>query len=238
MTDTAAKRPARSQPQDMPATLDEALARLQADLPKVSKSHTAKVPTKSGGEYSYSYADLADVCAELLPKMAALGLSFSARPTVNEVAEFGLAWKLRHWPSHESDEGWWPLRTPVTASPQATGSDITYARRYCLGAVTGLVTEDDDDGQAARDDRGSRNGGKLRSPNGSRDDSPAENGDGPRPDPVAQALAKLAVEIGTTGTLDDLEKKVYIVAQRRKKLRALTPTTRALISVSRARFAP
>lgn len=33
--------------------------------------------------------------------------------------------------------------------PQGYGSAITYARRYALGAMTGLVTEEDDDGNAA-----------------------------------------------------------------------------------------
>lgn len=33
--------------------------------------------------------------------------------------------------------------------PQGYGSAITYARRYALGCMTGLVTEEDDDGNAA-----------------------------------------------------------------------------------------
>lgn len=33
--------------------------------------------------------------------------------------------------------------------PQGAGSALTYARRYALGCMTGLVTEEDDDGNAA-----------------------------------------------------------------------------------------
>src|SRR3990167_2252733 len=33
--------------------------------------------------------------------------------------------------------------------PQGFGSALTYARRYALGAMTGIVTEEDDDGNAA-----------------------------------------------------------------------------------------
>ena len=33
--------------------------------------------------------------------------------------------------------------------PQGYGSALTYARRYALGSMTGLVTEEDDDGNAA-----------------------------------------------------------------------------------------
>lgn len=36
------------------------------------------------------------------------------------------------------------------ASPQAIGSAITYARRYALGAMVGVVAEEDDDGNAAQ----------------------------------------------------------------------------------------
>jgi len=40
---------------------------------------------------------------------------------------------------------------PVTGgTPQAIGSSLTYGRRYLLGCMTGLVTDDDDDGQAAQ----------------------------------------------------------------------------------------
>src|SRR3990167_4775248 len=35
------------------------------------------------------------------------------------------------------------------AYPQGFGSALTYARRYALGAMTGIVTEEDDDGTAA-----------------------------------------------------------------------------------------
>lgn len=39
--------------------------------------------------------------------------------------------------------GDYPL-TAVKSDPQAQGSAVTYARRYCLAAMVGIVTEDDD----------------------------------------------------------------------------------------------
>lgn len=39
--------------------------------------------------------------------------------------------------------------TPSKNDPQGLGSAITYQRRYSLGAVLGIATEDDDDGNAA-----------------------------------------------------------------------------------------
>jgi hypothetical protein len=38
---------------------------------------------------------------------------------------------------------------PTKNDPQGMGSAVTYARRYTLGATLGIVTEDDDDGNAA-----------------------------------------------------------------------------------------
>jgi hypothetical protein len=37
----------------------------------------------------------------------------------------------------------------VKNDPQGFGSALTYARRYALGCMTGLVTEEDDDGNQA-----------------------------------------------------------------------------------------
>jgi hypothetical protein len=42
-------------------------------------------------------------------------------------------------------------------TPQAQGSAITYARRYTLTAVTGLVADMDDDGQQANDSKEAQN---------------------------------------------------------------------------------
>jgi ERF superfamily protein len=135
-------------------TLAEALAALQARLPRVAKEHTAKVETKTGGNYKYAYADLTDVSEAILPVLASLGLSFTARPTLrdSEQGSFGrfvLVYDLWHT-SGGSIGGWYPLPDPDRLGPQDLGKAITYARRYALCAVTGLAPGgDDDDAQAA-----------------------------------------------------------------------------------------
>lgn len=52
---------------------------------------------------------------------------------------------------HESGEWMSGVLTmrPTKADPQGMGSAMTYARRYALSAVLGLVTEEDDDGNAS-----------------------------------------------------------------------------------------
>jgi ERF superfamily len=128
--------------------LAEALVSLQAELPEVRKGETAKVQTKQGGSYTYSYANLADCSRAVLPLLAKNGLSFSAKPTMVE-NQFTLVYTLRHT-SGAADTGEYPLPDPTRSTPQEIGSAITYARRYALCAVTGLTPDgDDDDAQAA-----------------------------------------------------------------------------------------
>lgn len=126
------------------ANLAAALAAFQAEMPVVPKGKTAKVPTKAGGSYSYTYAGLADVTEAAMPLLARHGLSFSCLPRMGERG-FELVGRLLH-SSGESIEGSLPISGNT---PQEMGSSLTYMRRYLLGCITGLVTDDDDDGALA-----------------------------------------------------------------------------------------
>jgi hypothetical protein len=136
-----------------PETLAAALAILQTKLPRIRKEAT--------GQFG-KYADLADVSRELLPILGALGLSFTARPTLmhreDGTRDFVLAYRLLHV-SGEKDEGEYPL--PAGGTPQQLGSAETYARRYSLCAITGAVADEDDDGRAAEFQR-TRSDAELR----------------------------------------------------------------------------
>lgn len=125
--------------------LNAALAAVQSALPRIEKGKTAKVPMKAGGTYTYTYADLADVSALVLPLLGKNGLSFTSWPTLIG-NRFVLRYELLH-SSGESKAGEYPL--PIDAGAQALGSAITYARRYTLCAVTGVSPDDDDDAAAA-----------------------------------------------------------------------------------------
>lgn len=119
--------------------LAKALIQFQKELPKVGKDKTAKM-----GTYSYTYTDLGTLTHTVLPLLTKNGLSFSAVPRRTEDG-YELVGVLLH-ESGESLEGALPI---YGRQPQEIGSAITYARRYLLGAMTGVVTEDDDDGQRA-----------------------------------------------------------------------------------------
>lgn len=120
----------------------EALVEFQKDLPHVGKGSTADT-----GKFSYSYAALPDIFEAVLPALTANGLSFTAAPAMTEHG-FVLRFSLLHTAGHRED-GAYPLPDPAKATPQQIGSAITYGRRYCFCAVTGIAPDEDDDGAAA-----------------------------------------------------------------------------------------
>jgi hypothetical protein len=131
-------------------TLAEALAALQARLPRVAKTSEGQ---ERGGKKD-KYADLTDISDALRPLLSSLDLSFVCRPTLDEQGRFVLAYALLHV-SGEEMGGFSPL--PTSGTPQQVGSAITYARRYTLCAVTGLAPgDDDDDAQAAEQEHVAR----------------------------------------------------------------------------------
>jgi len=134
-----------------PDNLASALARVQRNLPHIGKDRTAQVKSEKAN-YSYKYADLAAVATAILPLLGAEGLAFIARPTFDG-DRFVLAYSLVHGPSGEREDGVYPLPDPLRSTPQQIGGAITYARRYCLSAVSGVAADEDDDGRAASVDK-------------------------------------------------------------------------------------
>src|ERR1035441_2494843 len=124
-----------------------ALAEVQAELPSITKGETAQVKSDKAN-YSYKYADLAAVSAAILPVLGKHGLAFTARPTLLDGHGFVLAYSLVHV-SGEREDGIYPLTTGSSATPTQIGSLITYARRDCLCAVTGVAPAGEDDDAAS-----------------------------------------------------------------------------------------
>lgn len=122
-------------------SLTEALAAFQADLPKVGKNST-------NPHFKSKYASLEDITEVVLPALAKHGLAWMTLPMVDVDRGFVLRYKLVH-ESGEYESGEWPL-PDAKSTAQALGSALTYARRYTLGAVTGIAPDEDDDGNAAQ----------------------------------------------------------------------------------------
>lgn len=137
-------------------SLAAALAAFQAEVPTIRKGNTATVASQKGS-YQYAYADLSDVTEKALPLLGKHGLAFTSKPTltfaIGGEQTFVMEYALRHAASDESIEGMYPLPDPQAVSPQALGSALTYARRYCLCAVTGVAPGGDDDDAHAQGDQ-------------------------------------------------------------------------------------
>lgn len=119
----------------------EALVAFQKEMPVVAKNKTANM-----GTYRYKYADLVDVSAAMHPLLTKHGLAFTCLPRqAPEGGGYELAGTLLHT-SGEKLEGSLPL---YGRTAQEIGSALTYARRYLAGCLTGICTDDDEDGQAA-----------------------------------------------------------------------------------------
>lgn len=131
-----------------PSDLWHALLAVQAEAPALPKDKTATVPTKSGGQYSYRYTDLATINEKVGPLLRKHMLVWTTKPIASAEGP-RLAYTLAHAPSGQTLSGEMDLMLPDDATPQGQGSAITYARRYSKVAVLDLIAEEDDDGAAA-----------------------------------------------------------------------------------------
>jgi len=172
--------------------LTAALAAFQAQLPEIAKGNTANVPTKTGGSFDYSYADLADVAHKVLPLLAQHGLAYLCHTTLDGDGGMVLRCELRHV-SGDSVGSDWPL--PANASPQALGSAITYGRRYCLLALCGAHPSNEDDDGASATATHRPIGGAARPPSDSQGDQQT---------PIRNLIA-MARECGVVGEALDAE---------------------------------
>ena len=112
-----------------------ALIAAQAEFAAVPK--TAENPF-----FKSKYADLPAIMAVTGPVLAKHGLGVTMPPGRGSIFA-----RLIHisgqWQESEMD------LLAIKTDPQAQGSAITYARRYAYCSVLGIVTEVDDDGNAA-----------------------------------------------------------------------------------------
>lgn len=143
------------------AELTTALAKASEEFPHIERGCTAKVNTKSGGSYSYSYADLNDVLSAVRPALAKNGLTLShdckvVRETVDGEDGPEYAYAVETTAILEHSSGQWKHSSPFLvpcdgsmAAAQLVGSGATYGKRYTAQNILGLSTESDDDGNAA-----------------------------------------------------------------------------------------
>jgi hypothetical protein len=162
--------------------LATALAKAQGQFKAIERS--ALVDT---GKYKFAYAPLDCIVEEIRKPLSDNGLSFcqglngSANGNVIETMLM-----------HASGQ-WLRSIIPVRGgdgNAQAFGSAITYAKRYALTAMLGIVTEDDDDGN-----KGSGNENAVVT----RRDRP------PGVTELRERLRLIAADLESAGDLDTME---------------------------------
>ena len=131
------------------AELAKALCAAQGEMPKVERTNTGQVGTRS-----YNYAPLDEAMAVALPLLTKHGLSIAQKPDVLTDGQPCLTTILMHT-SGEFIAANQPLLLAQNTE-QAFGSAVTYSRRYGLMAAIGMVAEADDDGSAASAQNGRR----------------------------------------------------------------------------------
>lgn len=123
-------------------TLAQALCAAQKQMQNPKKDRTAKVRTKTGGEYSYNYTTLDAVLDVVRPALNENGVFLSQ---YSEISGKGM---LLSTTVMYGDESQVLDVTPYQydTDPQEFGKRETYARRYSLLKAFGLAGDDDTDG--------------------------------------------------------------------------------------------
>lgn len=191
-----------------------ALVAALGEMPTVPKGEKADIPMKSGGKFSYSYADLAGYLAAVRPILAKHGLGV-LQPATNNNGTPQVTTIVLHI-SGQYLSSTLTLRTNGTDA-QAVGSAITYARRYALGAILGIATDDDDGAAASK--RPTPEPKRRNDPPSPRDEEPA----GPTKAQMAKMMAILG-ELGIKERGDRLALTAHIVGH---ELTSASDLTRA-----------
>jgi len=134
-----------------------ALAKAQGAMSAAIKDSTVKVQMKSGGSYTAKFATLASVFDAIRDPFSANGLAVSqianVRTEINaDHGPYAAAAVVTTILMHESGE-WLRSETQMPIDkegPHAVGAAISFAKRYALGAICGLATDDDNDGNEAQ----------------------------------------------------------------------------------------
>ena len=132
---------------------------LQMSSPKITELAEAMIqvqqalsPALKDAENSFTnsrYATLHSIMNACRDALLEHGIWLTQYPVSVEANQLGLVTKVVH-----AETGQWQyslLTMPLPKNdPQGYGSAMTYARRYGLSALVGIVTENDDDGELAK----------------------------------------------------------------------------------------
>ena len=121
------------------AKLDTALAKAQGEFP-------AAIKDSNNPAFKTKYADLSAIMEAIRPALAKHGLSLTQWPVHSEDNRVHMVTRIAH--AGEWIRGTFSMPCDKQ-NAHGYGSIITYLRRYCAGSCLGVITDLDDDGNAA-----------------------------------------------------------------------------------------
>lgn len=128
---------------ESPTTIAPFLAFLHAQ-----RSFSAALKDSANPYFKSKYADLSSVWGAAHEALHANGLTVMQPIRINEAGQTVVITNVRYQNGELIETSECPVLCKSPNDPQAMGSAITYARRYSLAAILGIVTTDDD-GEAA-----------------------------------------------------------------------------------------
>lgn len=143
------------------ATWNKHFIQVKSQIKQPKRTHTVKVLTQKGRNYSYKYADLADVdkavmdaCRQVKDKDG--NTAFAYYFDIDNSSQGVCVQTVMVDTSGAqmiTDKVW--FSNSKSEDAQKTASLISYAKRYSLSAAFGIASEDDDDAQSfkPRDNR-------------------------------------------------------------------------------------
>ena len=122
----------------------EAFFKAQHLMPEIGKDATAKIKTKSGYEFEYSYASYPVIIKAIRPVLKESGIILIEAVAVTDGRDILIIKAI----CVKTGEGFESLMIlPETSDPQSRGSVLTYYRRYLVNGLFNLCPDDDIDGQ-------------------------------------------------------------------------------------------
>ncbi len=129
------------------------IAELAKAMVKVQQAMTPACKDAENPFVKNRYASLNSVIEACRDALTAQSIWVAQYPVAADAGHLGLVTKLVH-----GDSGQWQSSLMVMPlpknDPQGYGSALTYARRYGLATLVGMVSEADDDAEAATPQRG------------------------------------------------------------------------------------
>lgn len=123
--------------------ISAALAKAQGVMKNPEKNKRATIPTKTGGGYSYDYADLPSTFDTVRRELSEHGIMHTSAPRFVD-GQYILFSRLSH-ASGQWIEAEWPL--PNSIDPKQLAGAITYGTRYLFNSLCGIAGDDDLDSE-------------------------------------------------------------------------------------------